>query len=224
VRIRHLTLPTADLAALAAFYVDALGFRALVRQPTELTLAVGISTLTFRPAELGEAPFFHFAFQISADDVEAAAAWFGSVGPLLPFEEQEIIDFPNWQARSVYLRDPSGNIIECIGRRPLGLPATPEPFTAAAIHSLSEIGLVTDEVPALAAHLVTMLGLPYFSRQPADPRFTALGDDEGLLLLVPPGRAWFPTTTAVSAVYPVEVELEPVAGAAAQVLRVPLSA
>ncbi len=223
-RIRRLTLPTAQLAALATFYVDTLGITALVRTAAELTLAIGDATLTFRPAAPGEAPFFHFAFEVAADSVEAAGQWFRMAGPLLHEEpdSNEIIEFPNWEASSVYLRDPADNIAECIGRRPLVRPSAAHPFTAADLHGLSEIGLVSADVHALANQLVTAYGLPYFKRQPFSPRFAVLGDDEGLLILVPPGRAWFPTKDALSDVFPLEIEWAATQeGAPPVVLRLP---
>jgi catechol 2,3-dioxygenase-like lactoylglutathione lyase family enzyme len=207
-QIRRLTLPTAALAALTEFYADVLGFPVLRKSAEAVTLGVGTAQLTFVTAEVGSAPFFHFAFDVAAEAIDAAAGWLQSAAPLLPFEGADIIDFPNWQARSAYVRDPAGNIIECIGRRPLAWPAAGTPFSVRDVHGVSEIGLVVPDVAAFAQRLISTTGLTHFARQAASDRFAVLGTDTGLLIVVPPGRSWFPTNTP-SAIFPLEVELLP---------------
>ncbi len=204
--IHRLILPTAALPALATFYADVLGLPVLARSADEITLAVGGGQLTFVTAAVGPAPFFHVAFEVAPDAVEAAAGWLAAAAPLLYYQGAPIIDFPNWHARSAYIRDPGGNIIECIGRQPLAGPPAGNPFSALDLRGLSEIGLVVPDVPAYAAELAAATGLTPFVRQPATAQFTAFGTDAGLLLLVPPGRAWFPTTVA-SACFPLTAEL-----------------
>ncbi|MGI4895297.1 MAG: hypothetical protein ACRYF3_09310 [Janthinobacterium lividum] len=48
-------------------------------------------------------------------------------------------------------------------------------------------------VPAAARQLSRSLGISEFGG-PASETFGAVGDDEGLLVLVAPGRTWFPTS------------------------------
>ena len=58
---------------------------------------------------------------------------------------------------------------------------------------ISEIGLAVPDVPAAVATLQTAFGLPVFGTAAAE--FTPLGDHDVLLIMVRPGRAWFPTLT-----------------------------
>ncbi|MBC7449362.1 MAG: hypothetical protein H7330_15015 [Hymenobacteraceae bacterium] len=218
--LRSLTLPTADVAALANFYGSQLGLVVIAHSATALTLRVGASQLSFVIAEAGTAPTFHFAFDVPADAVDAAADWLARAAPLLPVDGAYIAEFPNWLARSAYVRDPAGNIIECIGRRALAWPPAEVPFSARDLRGLSEIGLVVTDVPEFVAYVQRTYGLPVFARQPPTDRFAVLGGDEGLLIVVPPGRPWFPTDT-LSTSFPLLVELVPALGHAPVKLRLP---
>lgn len=217
--IRRLTLQTLDLPALTAFYVAGLGLRVLERTPLRLTLAVGHSELTFRalprPDPDAPRPRYHFAFNVPGGAIGAAAAWLGRAAALLPIPgqapDQPVAPFPNWQAEAVYALDPGGNIIECIARHGLDLPPVGEPFSATDLHGISEIGVVVADVPTAVARYQKDAGLPVFARQPPQPNFAALGTDTGLVMLVPPGRPWFPTDVP-SAAFPLEVEIHPKPG------------
>lgn len=217
--LRHAYLAATDLSALAAFYTDALGLPALVRTHEQLTLAIGsASRLTFRAIDATSLPpalppTYHFAFHVPVGSVEAAAAWLGARAPLLSYEGKAVVEFPNWLARAVYALDPAGNIIECIERRPLtDEPPAGVPFSAADLRGLSEIAVVVADVPAFVADCATRHGLPLFARQPGTSTFAAVGDDHGLLIVVPPGRAWFPTTDRRSIAAPLTVELTTATG------------
>ena len=219
-RLLSLTLLTANVAALADFYAGQLGLAVVARTATSMTLVAGAGRLTFTQAATGTTPTFHFAFDVPADAAEAAADWLESAAPLLPVDGARIAEFPNWLARSAYVRDPAGNIVECIGRRALDWPPAAAPFSAAGLRGLSEIGLVVPDVPAFVAYAQATYGVPLFTRQPPTDRFAVLGDDAGLLIVVPPGRPWFPTDTP-SAAFPLTVEFEPRPGQAPAVLRLP---
>ena len=72
-------------------------------------------------------------------------------------------------------------------------------------------GVVVADVPTAVARYQKDAGLPVFARQPPQPNFAALGTDTGLVMLVPPGRPWFPTDVP-SAAFPLEVEIHPTPG------------
>lgn len=209
-RLLSLKLLAADVTALAGFYVDQLGLLPVERTPGRLTLQIGHSRLVFQHnhQEPAAAPTYHFAFNIPAGSIAAAAAWLGERAELLAVGGRPIVEFPNWAARSIYARDPGGNVIECIARQELALPPVAGRFSAADLHGVSEIGLVAADVPAFAAELRRVYGLPVFQRQPPDPHFTVLGDDEGLFIIVPPGRVWYPTPDDRSGAFPLKVGFE----------------
>ena len=49
--------------------------------------------------------------------------------------------------------------------------------------------------------------LSYFDKQSPLPQFKAVGDDEGLFIIVPANRSWYPTAKA-SGIFPEEVRFE----------------
>ena len=55
---------------------------------------------------------------------------------------------------------------------------------------------MVDDPPQAGRELCETVGLSIFSAAESD--FTTVGDDEGLLIVVPPGRAWKPTAQVTS--------------------------
>ncbi len=68
---------------------------------------------------------------------------------------------------------------------------------------MSEIGVAVPDVLAAVATLRAAGIRPYGNEPTGD--FAAVGDIDGLLILVTPGRAWFPTTSRYVADTPVTV-------------------
>ncbi len=66
-------------------------------------------------------------------------------------------------------------------------------FSSKSFISVSEIGLVSNNVPELADLLYKREGIPIFKRQPRSDNFTVSGNDEGLFILASKGRDWYPT-------------------------------
>ena len=128
---------------------------------------------------------------------------------LLENEERKghYVDFPDWKARSVYFFDPAGNIVEIIGRAGLPRAGNAPKFSAGSLLGVSEIGLVCDEVPAMRDWITGTHGIGLFARHQHTDQFTALGNDEGLLLLVPKGRNWFMGNFPATH-YPLALQLE----------------
>jgi hypothetical protein len=85
--------------------------------------------------------------------------------------------------------------------------------------SVSEIGLVTEDVPALTLRITRELGLPGY-RDSAGDTFAALGDEEGLLILAQSGRIWYPETGKASVPATLACELQ-VGGTSWKVLGPP---
>jgi hypothetical protein len=120
---------------------------------------------------------------------------------LLNTEDNHVIaDFTNWNAKSFYFLDNNGNILEFIARRGLNNESH-TPFNSSSIISISEFGLVTDNVADTAQKLRNNYGIPLFSRQPVLRNFAAVGDDNGLLILSTTGRNWYPTDITVQGFY-----------------------
>ncbi len=216
-RIVGLRLETAvPLLEMRTFYHELLGLVIVEESAHEFTLAAGDTDVTFAQAgpAFGE-PFYHVAFTIPENQILAAHKWLGSRTSLLrPRAEvfakrrdstfpDEIVHFSSWQTHSVFFWDPAGNLIEFAARHNLR-NAAGGPFTSTDILCASEIMLVVDDVPAMAARLRAGLALQQY-REP-----WTLGDERGLILLMQEGKNWGSMPSyqdRPTAVYPTEVTI-----------------
>jgi catechol-2,3-dioxygenase len=152
----------------------------------------------------GAAVCSHFA--INVGDFDAAREWARTQAELI----QEDVPFEMWRARAAYYFDPVGNLVELIARE--RAPGDE------LLLEVSEVGLPVADVGAAVDFLEAELGLPHFSGDRES--FSAVGDDRGLFILVPVGRAWLFTDRPASDA-PVRVTI---AGAAERELELPGSA
>lgn len=187
--IESLTLCTPALDAQRAFYAGILGFPVETDEDAPLTLRVGSTLLRFVSGEV-TGPY-HFALNVPEDRFAGARAWLEKRVELLADETgTTIFHSESWNADIAYFRDADGNILEFIARHTL--PAMPgSGFGVTDILGVSELGLPTADVPETVRALQHRFGLPTYGE--ASPTFTPLGDEEGLLIVVPIGRGWFPT-------------------------------
>jgi catechol-2,3-dioxygenase len=162
--------------------------------------AYGSSRVRFAP---GPEVCSHFAVNVPPDRFDEAVAWARGQAELI----EDDVPFELWRARAAYYFDPAGNLVELIARERV-------PGDELLIE-VSEVGLPVADVGAAVEFLETELGLPHFSGDRES--FSAVGDDHGLFILVPVGRAWLFTDRPASHA-PVRVTIE---GAAARELRVP---
>jgi catechol 2,3-dioxygenase-like lactoylglutathione lyase family enzyme len=191
--IKSLQLLSDDLPGTAKFYGEVLGLKILSQSGEELRLAAGETVLSFHRSHQ-QKPQYHFAFNIPCNKTWEALQWLKGKTPLLDVEPGEpIADFKNWNATAFYFLDNNENIMEFIARNDLH-NETPSTFDGMSILSVSEIGIVGDDVPAQSKDLIDRYGVDYFAKQPPLPRFAALGDDQGLFIVVPHSRDWYPTT------------------------------
>lgn len=208
-KIKKLVLQTAYLKTLQEFYSSILELPVQSLDENKIAIRIGDSDLIFTETTIKE-PFYHFAINIPANKIEEAKVWLSNKVKLLWIEDykSDIADFVNWHAKSVYFYDPAGNILELIARFELDNIAS-EPFSSRQLLSINEVGLVfTDEN---FEEEVTSLGnshsLSYFDKQPPLPKFRAMGDDQGLFVIVPEHRNWYPTDNP-SEIFPMSVEFE----------------
>ena len=103
-----------------------------------------------------------------------------------------IANFESWNAKAIYFYDNNNNIVEFIARHDLN-NATEKPFDTSIIESISEIGIVTEKPIELAENLIESSGLYYFDKSTKNEQFAALGNDNGLFIIVETNRKWYPT-------------------------------
>jgi len=190
-RISEIQLLSDDLDSTHRFYSHVLGLKVSFQDDQKISFIAGTSILTFiRSAKV--CPIYHFAFNIPPHLLDEALHWTRQRCAILPLEDgEEIADFTSWNAKAFYFKDNNGNILEFIARYNLNIIVDSH-FDSGCILSISEIGIVTDNVPALRKSISKKYQVPIFSKAPLPDNFTALGDDHGLFILSQTARPWHP--------------------------------
>jgi len=208
-QIKQVILQTSVLQELNAFYNELMELPVNSKNKNETIIRIGVTELVFKQADVAD-PFYHFAINIPSNKIEEAKTWLTSRVELIWMDDykSDVADFVNWKAKSVYFYDSAGNILELIARFDLD-NKTNEPFSSAQFLSVSEVGMVfkENELEKATDKLLQQYQLDYFDKQPPLPQFKAIGDDEGLFIVVPEKRNWYPTTKA-SGIFPMEVKFE----------------
>ncbi|GAB4395553.1 MAG: hypothetical protein OHK0053_04430 [Microscillaceae bacterium] len=213
-KIQHLELETAAGPEMKHFYTQKLGLPLVeIRKDALFTVRAGNTCLSFyqegyfeaRPAE--GTPTYHFAFNIPQNQLFEAQAWLKQLLiPLCPFQQREVVNFPNWNAHALYFQDPAGNVLELIARHDLD-NAQSDAFGPQSLLSISEVGFPVPNLADFYAALQPRMPLPFYSHISNLETFCALGDAEGLLIVVPLQRAWFPTSLR-NGIFPLRLTLE----------------
>ncbi|MDV6170061.1 hypothetical protein R1T16_16605 [Flavobacterium sp. DG1-102-2] len=190
--IIELELLSDDLIATEKFYKKVLGLNPSFVEKEALFFEVGYTKLIFKKSD-NQKPVYHFAIDLPNNRFFDAHYFIKANTTLIKVEDDEIANFVNWDAKSFYFYDNNGNIVECITRYPQR-PYDEAAFSSKSYISVSEVGLVTNNVKELADTLAREEGVPIFKRQPRTDTFTVSGDDEGLFIIALKGRDWYPTT------------------------------
>jgi catechol 2,3-dioxygenase-like lactoylglutathione lyase family enzyme len=208
-QIKTLTLETSFLETLKEFYSSKLELPVESATDQLIVVRIGRSNLVFTETTEGE-PFYHFAIDIPANKIEEAKEWLGEKVNLLNMEDHqgEIANFTNWNAKSIYFYDPAGNIVELIARMDLDNEKS-EPFSAAQFLCISEAGLVFDDsvFNDQVDYLLQKYELANYAKQPPMDHFRAIGDENGLFVVVPENRNWYPTDKPAGN-FPMSIEFE----------------
>jgi catechol 2,3-dioxygenase-like lactoylglutathione lyase family enzyme len=207
--ITRVIFQTSSLKEQLDFYSNVLELSTGIKSENKITIGIGSTELVFEQVS-GADPFYHFAINIPCNKIEEAKNWTSTRTKLIWMQDykSEVADFINWHAKSVYFYDPAGNILELIARFDLD-NKTDKPFSSAQFLSVSEVGLVIkeNEMEKGSENLLKKYELSYFEKQPPLPQFKAIGDDDGLFIVVPEKRNWYPTTRPCG-IFPMEVQFE----------------
>ena len=188
-KINKLTVYTSRVEEQLLFYRDELGFEVLNYSESNFELKAGYSILRFEQKE-NSTPY-HIALHIPDEQDDLAAEWIEHIVPILKFNEDRIVDFPNWHARSVYFYDRDENIMEFISRKDFHKPESAI-FNSSNIVGIAEIGLVTSDIQEKFEKLKSECGLNKFDGD--FEKFCAIGEDSGLLITINNDKKdWFPT-------------------------------
>lgn len=201
-RFKNLTLQS-PLADPVAFYVDVLG----LPRARANAVQIGASVLAFEPAEAGQRPLYHVAFNIPHNQLNSAKIWIEARVPLIPDAKGEVLfHSESWDADMFYFYDAGGNILECVARHTVP-NACEQAFSSQNLLSISEIGVVCSDVPAAVNRLQQHIAAPLYHTQ-TNNSFMPLGDEHGLLIVVRQGRMWFPDTGKAAMMAPFKLLLE----------------
>jgi catechol-2,3-dioxygenase len=201
--IQELTLQTDDLDAQATFY------REVLRLPVELAaerlqVTIGRSRLIFKH-QPGWRGAYHFAFDVPENQFEAAGDWLTERTKLIELNGQSRFHSDGWNADMIYFRDAAGNILELIARHQQA-NATTHPFSEFDLLAITEIGLGTRDVRSTVGQLMTELGVRTYDGG-GSSSFSAVGDEQGLFIVVHHEREWYPQTGQRGGLHPMTVRL-----------------
>lgn len=193
-KLEHLNIQTSNIPGTTAFYQDILELSMIEKSKESVSFQAGNSVLKFTENPAFDS-VYHFAFNIPENKLAEAIAWCTDKVALIRIEDQNVIaNFENWNANAVYFYDNNGNLLEFIARHDLYNSQT-EKFSSKSILNISEIGIVTGNPLELGNQLKLEHGLEFFNKNENSELFAAVGDDEGLLIMVRPNRNWYPTNT-----------------------------
>lgn len=205
-KIKNITLETTDIKGTITFYTKILGLDLIKFNENSAIIKIGESTLSFIKNDSQEKPIYHFAFNIPSNKLFEAIEWSKDKLELIKENEDIIIsNFEKWNANSVYFYDNNGNLLEFIARKDINNNSI-EPFGANQILNISEIGIVVEKPDEYGKYLIEKYNLHLFEKNDNNSIFTAIGDDEGLLIIVIMKRNWYPTQIS-SKSYKTEIEL-----------------
>lgn len=188
-KIEHLTIYTQKLQKQLDFYENVLQLPIKNASEDAFEVQIGFSVLKIQ--QKTNATPYHIAFHIPAKQEQQALEWLKQRVSILKNEEEEIVDFPAWKAKSIYFYDADENVVEFISRSHCFEPKSAD-FSAESIVGIAEIGLATDDVQEKFNFLNQKIGLEKFTGD--YERFCATGDDEGLFIVINKNeKDWFPS-------------------------------
>ncbi|MDR5589772.1 VOC family protein [Christiangramia sp. SM2212] len=188
-KINRLLVFSNNIEAQLKFYRDLLGFNISNYSENSFEIKSGYSILRFEYRK--EATPYHIAFHIPDRQEEEAVAWLDGKRAIQQFNDEKIVDFSNWQAKSVYFYDEDNNIIEFISRRDFSKPESAI-FNAENIVGLAEIGLATNNIQEKFEKMKLDCLLDKFDGDLE--KFCAIGEASGLVITINKNeKDWFPT-------------------------------
>jgi catechol-2,3-dioxygenase len=188
-KIEYLKIFSKNLKKQKQFYRDVLELPVKETSENRFEVRLGFSRLEFE--DKPDATPYHLAFHIPPHREEVALRWLEKRTKILPNEGEKIVDFPAWNAKSLYFYDEDKNILEFISRRDF-FPSQTGEFSSEEILGISEVGLATNDVRSKFSFLNENFGIEKYSGD--YKRFCAVGDDEGLFIVIDKNQKdWIPT-------------------------------
>lgn len=203
--IKELIIYSKDIQSQIEFYKNTMNLRILQQDIKKVSFRLKNSILTF--IENKAFTPYHFAFTIPTDKIVESLDWLKERVSIIEDKQQEIVDFPAWNAESIYFYDAEKNIVEFIMRKNLD-NSTKGPFTSDDILEISEIGLATADFEEKFDYLTSFAGIEKFSG--GKDVFSAIGSERGLIILIDKNKKdWIPNNdTAYASEFTASVKTE----------------
>lgn len=187
-KIKKLLLYTSQLDKQIEFYQSVLGILPSAKTDTYTEFKIGTTSLVFQYK--ASATPYHFAINIPSNKEHEALAWLKQRVSLLSFEGNELIDFVNWNAKSMYFYDADKNIVEFIARKNLRIE-TSQPFDQQQLLCVSEIGIAVTNIKAVYESIIAISDVGFYFGNLE--HFCAAGDEYGLFILIDQQhKGWMP--------------------------------
>ncbi|MFO7720079.1 MAG: VOC family protein [Gillisia sp.] len=188
-KITELEIATTRLLKQLKFYRDTLGLEIKKEDEDSFEVILGYSVLKFQQTE--DAFPYHIAFHIPDKQEHQALKWLKKRVEILKDNQEEIVDFSGWNAKSIYFYDEDFNILELISRRDFNKPESPD-FSEKNMLGIAEVGLATAFIEEKYQFLHQKFGLEVFDGD--FENFCAIGDEKGLFITIDKNlKDWFPT-------------------------------
>lgn len=188
-KIKEVTLFTNNIQKQRRFYKTVLGFEVIEDTSERIAFKAGASTLVFQYKEQYKPS--HLAFNIPYNAAYDCLKWLRDRVEVIPFEDKYISDFSNWKAKAIYFYDPDKNILEFIARERIDKESD-EAFKPRLILNISEMAIATNNIETIYNTINAIKPIPIFDGN--FERFCAVGNDEGLFILINKAiKKWYPT-------------------------------
>lgn len=187
--IKELKTFSSKVEKQTAFYNQLLGLEVIESKNDSTSLRIGKSILKIE-YKVNATPY-HFAINIPSNKILEALGWLKGKAEILRDGTNEIHNFDNWKAKSLYFYDEDRNIVELIARQNLNILSNCN-FNSTLFIELSEIGLATTNIKKEVRYLQSDVGLTIYDG--GSERFCAVGSENGLFICVDKNKKkWFPT-------------------------------
>lgn len=188
-KIKEITLFTNNIESQKQFYQNVLDFELVYNLEQKISFNTGASVLTFQYKK--DFMPSHLAFNIPSNKEDDALQWLQKRVEILPDGDNLISDFKSWNAKAIYFYDADKNIVEFIARKNLNLNSN-KSFTPQSILSISEMAIAVSNIENMYNTINNFKTIEIFDGDLT--RFCALGNDEGLFILIDKSvKKWHPT-------------------------------
>ncbi len=188
-KIKELTLFSTNIQKQKQFYSEILEFELVLDTTEKIAFKIGESMLSFQYKK--DVKPSHVAFNIPTNLVDQAFNWLQKRVEILDYQGTVITSFERWNAKAIYFYDADKNIMEFIARKDLNIESN-KSFSPSELISISEMAIATDNIESIYNTINAIKPISIYGGDFS--RFCALGNDEGLFILIDKNKKkWYPT-------------------------------